>query len=297
VSVKAVSWAIDTRVGDPTLKVLLIAIANYANHEHECWYPQGILARDAEISDRTVRRSLVKLRAAGLIQTSQRKRADGSNGTLVIRLMIQGADKLSGPAERADNLSGGCGHSYDRADRTQLCPEGADTKMSGPNEPSVEPSIEPSKTPVASKATKRTDADIDQIFEDRFWLAYPKRLGSRGKPEAKKKFRTIVKAGADVEKIVAEATKLAADWARRIARKPADATFIPMAATWLNKGRWDDEPDDVNGDGGPPMRGGGGDTIFDIANDFERRVRTNEATHGNSTGTDDNGHRPLDLDL
>lgn len=140
------------------------------------------------------------------------------------------------------------------------------------------------KTPVASKATKRaTDAEIDAIFEERFWPIYPKRVGTRGKQEALKKFRTIVRAGGNVDKITIAAAKLAADWAPRISRKPADAQFIPMAATWLNKGRWDDEPDDREADGdGPPFRGGGGgETMFDLANHFENRVR--ETSYGQAS--------------
>ena len=133
------------------------------------------------------------------------------------------------------------------------------------------------KTTVASKATKRaTDAEIDEIFEKRFWPAYPKRQGTRGKPEAMKKFRTIVRAGGSVEKIIEAAGKLAADWAPRVSRKPADAQYIPMAATWLNKGRWNDEPEELGGDDGPPTRGG--ETMFDLANHFENRVR--ETSYG-----------------
>ena len=84
----------------------------------------------------------------------------------------------------------------------------------------------------------------------------------------------MVKAGEDVEKIIAASETFAANWAPRLARKPADAKFIPMAATWLNKGRWDDEPE------GQAPPGAGGESMIDLANEFERRVRDRESEYG-----------------
>jgi hypothetical protein len=142
------------------------------------------------------------------------------------------------------------------------------------------------KNLVRSKRTKPTDAEIDQVFEERFWPAYPKRAGPRGKPEAKKKFRTIIKTSAhpanDMEKIIDAATKFATDWAPKIARKPDEAQYILMAATWLNKRRWDDEQ-------GPPPEGG--ETMFDLANHFENRAKATD--HDNSNYHDD-GHGLID---
>lgn len=121
---------------------------------------------------------------------------------------------------------------------------------------------------VRSKRTRSTDAEIDQVFEERFWPAYPKRKGQRGKPEAMKKFRTLVKGGANVEKIIDAANKERENWKPRLARKPAEAQFIPMAATWLNKRRWDDEqgaPEDHIGE-----------TNFDLVNQLEQRVKATD---------------------
>jgi hypothetical protein len=276
-TIQAVAWAIETRVGDPTLKVLLMALANHANSdEWEAWPKLETLAFEAEISKRTVQRGLERLKQLGLISIEHSFRPDGSQTSSRIRLLRGG--QIDTPS-RGQIGTLGC-HSSDVGRVTELCPAPGDNKVATPNEPSLEPSLEPSKTPVASKATKRaTDSEIDQIFEERFWPVYPKRLGSRGKPEAKKKFRTVVRSGGKVEKIIDAATKLAADWVPRISRKPADAQFIPMAATWLNKGRWDDEPDELQGDDGPPIRGA--ETMFDLANHFENRVR--ETSYGQAT--------------
>jgi hypothetical protein len=147
---------------------------------------------------------------------------------------------------------------------------------------SFEPSSEPSKDLVASKATRRrmTDAEIGEIFEQRFWPAYPKRKGQRGKPEALKKFIAQIRAGSDAEMIIDAAATLAADWAPRIARKPAEAEFIPMAATWLNKQRFKDEASDPAPEG---SGAGGAVTMFDLAIQAARKVAEREAG-GNEAG-------------
>ena len=144
-SIQAVSWAIKSRVGDPTLKVLLIAICNYANQDCECWYSQAVLARDSEVSTRTIRRGLEKLREMGMIETTERRRTDGGNSTLLIRvLMDDPAAKMAGgppdtsrPSPQDTQVSAPPGHT-----------------VSAPNEPSFELSNEPSvKKDIALRAS------------------------------------------------------------------------------------------------------------------------------------------------
>jgi hypothetical protein len=109
------------------------------------------------------------------------------------------------------------------------------------------------------------DADIDQLFEQRFWPAYPKRDGDRGKPEAKIKFRKLVKSGEDVEKIIGAAIQHGAIWKPKVERKPTEAKFIRKAVNWLQARGWQDEqaaPSET-----------AFDTIFDIATHLEQRVR------------------------
>jgi hypothetical protein len=123
---------------------------------------------------------------------------------------------------------------------------------------------------LVAKATRSTDDEIDQAFEERFWPTYPKRTGPLGKPEAKTRFRKAVRSGAaDAEKIMAATEKLAAHWTREIERKPDQARYIPKAETWLKKRGWDDVL-------GAPR---GGETIFDLAAHFENQVKAQPTTH------------------
>lgn len=78
-------------------------------------------------------------------------------------------------------------------------------------------------------------ADIVSAFDDRFWPAYPRK---KGKDAAKAKFIAKAKV-VGVDAIMSGLDAAKAEWRR----KETAADFIPHPATWLNQGRWSDEPD------------------------------------------------------
>ena len=75
-------------------------------------------------------------------------------------------------------------------------------------------------------------SDAPDLFAE-FWTAYPRKVG---KDAARKSWAKAVKR-ADPQHIIAAALRF-----RRDPNLPADRGFIPHPATWLNQGRWDDEP-------------------------------------------------------
>ena len=93
------------------------------------------------------------------------------------------------------------------------------------------------KTPIVPKGTGYTDE-----FE-RFWSAYPRRVGKRTAFTAFKRANQR----ADYADIMAG-----------IATSPAttepDPQFVPHASTWLNRDGWDDEPDEPQIPDCPEMR-------------------------------------------
>lgn len=86
-SIQAVNWAIETRVGDPILKILLITLANLANGDDETWHNQIKIAFDTEISVRTLRRRLHELVELGLISMEERRRENGTKTSSLITLL------------------------------------------------------------------------------------------------------------------------------------------------------------------------------------------------------------------
>lgn len=85
---QAVTWATQCRVGDSALKLLLLTLANYANTDDECWYPQKRIAFDTEIPERTLRRKMGALVDMGLIEITPRTRSDGGQTTSMVRLLV-----------------------------------------------------------------------------------------------------------------------------------------------------------------------------------------------------------------
>ena len=245
-SIKAVSWAIEVRVGDPTLKVLLIAIANYADENNRAWPSQKRLAYDTEVSERTIRRKMNELQDLGLISIEERRRPSGEVATSVVTLNTSGqSGRLSQPADKIDPTIG------------QKRGSPSATKVSASNEPSrtikEEPSdsipslslghasngtelnLEPSCE--AKVLTKREEAEL--FFDKQFWPNYPKRFGSNPKELARKKIISAILKGENPTEILDGVHRLFAGLQRG---GKIGTEYVPMAITWINRRQWKDDP-------------------------------------------------------
>jgi DNA-binding transcriptional ArsR family regulator len=75
-SVQAITWAIKQEIASSAQKLVLICLANYADAEGVCFPGQTRLAKDASMTDRSVRTHLKALEDTGLITRQERRRAD-----------------------------------------------------------------------------------------------------------------------------------------------------------------------------------------------------------------------------
>lgn len=85
-SVQAITWALQLETGSPTHKLVLLALANYANQDGQCWHSQLTIAADTELSRASIVRSLDFLEKQGVIIRERRSRADGVRTTDIITL-------------------------------------------------------------------------------------------------------------------------------------------------------------------------------------------------------------------
>ena len=93
----------------PTLKLVLMALADAADDHGVCWPSVSSLAKKCSVSTRTVQRSLRVLIDGGLLTAEPRRRRDGSSTSNRYRLLIAGGDNLSPPREAVDTRPGqGC---------------------------------------------------------------------------------------------------------------------------------------------------------------------------------------------
>jgi hypothetical protein len=252
VCVKAIAWAIETRVGDPALKILLIAIANYSDAYKRSWPSQKRLAYDTEISERTVRRKLNELVELGLISMEARRHPGGEVASSIITLNTSGqiGRQSYSPAAKIDPTSGQNGGSPAAKNGGHQRPP-----RSPPVKNRQEPSRtvrqeEPSDSPPTLSLGDASDVAIpaelvspreqaERFFDKQFWPAYPKRFGSNPKEPARKKIVTAILNGEKPANILDGVNRLYSMLQRS---GKIGTEYVPMALTWINRRSWNDDP-------------------------------------------------------
>lgn len=221
-SVQAISAAFAVQGVSPSEKLVLLALANYADAEGKCWPSQARLALDTGLTDRQIRRVFVSLIEAGLMTKKERRRPDGYRASDVITLTLS-PDTMSASEEPhrtfGDDLTG------------HLSPISPDT-VSGLT--TLEPSENHQREPSLERAQVR--AARNDGFE-RFWSAYPSKVGKR---DAEKAYAKAIKRidSPDPPAVMLAAIERAAQGRRWL------EGYIPNPSTWLNQDRWEDQPDE-----------------------------------------------------
>ena len=80
-SFDATAWAAKQTTGKTGAKVVLLALANYADKRGYCFPSQKLLSQFTELSVRSIRRCLDHLENQKLITREPRRREDGANTT------------------------------------------------------------------------------------------------------------------------------------------------------------------------------------------------------------------------
>ncbi len=199
------------RIKNPTAKIVLLAIARYADRSGMCYPSQPRLADDTCLSERTIRSCVHWLQENGYITISS---SPNKPNIYTITSMTEESmtddevDPAKSAAEEVSNIS--------RLDFSKKREANYTTLTSS-----------------AAKSAGSHPSDTPHFLA--FWAAYPKR---QGKGEARTAFAKQLK--------FTDATTLinaANDFARWCEVKQTDKQYIPLAATWLNQSRWEDELD------------------------------------------------------
>lgn len=85
-SLKALTWAFDQEL-KPDLKIVLLALADYADGDGVCWPGQKSIAAKAGMSERTVREKLSALEELGYIARRRRQNSEGYRSTDEYKLL------------------------------------------------------------------------------------------------------------------------------------------------------------------------------------------------------------------
>lgn len=119
--------------------------------------------------------------------------------------------------------------------------------------PDIEPPMEPPREPEHLPSPPATTATAQAAEFAAFWAAYPRRVGKQAATKAYAKARRIATAEAILEGVHR--------YVQADPQRPVHYTAHP--ATWLNQGRWEDDPDAIGG----RMSAQGGTIVRDANHD------------------------------
>lgn len=96
-SLEAMNWAWEQPVAKSTNKLVLLALADHANADGECWPSMKRIAERSDISPRHVSRAINELVDLGLVEKASRRRHGGQYRGWDYRVLVQRTPASSGP--------------------------------------------------------------------------------------------------------------------------------------------------------------------------------------------------------
>jgi len=193
----------------PYPTVVYGVLRDYADmRSNECWPSHRSIAERAGISTAAVKTALSVLREEGWVSWQPRVSESGAQSSNVYT--IHGSPSVQKPTPSVQKPT----------------PPGAQKTT-----PSVQKSTELIPNELRPSRTNIIVPADDALF-DHFWRLYPRKVGKRA---AKQAFTRAAKTY-DPALIVEAAAEFAND------PNLPSKEFIPHPATWLNQGRWHDEP-------------------------------------------------------
>jgi hypothetical protein len=162
-SVKAMTWAFEQAI-PPTLKVVLLALADHADENNVCWPSIARLAVKSSMSERTVQRNIQDLEFQGYIEKKSTFSDVGRQMSNHYVLLLGEGVRLS---PRGDT-EGGEGDTIVRGRVTPVSPPRVST-VSPLMNPHIEPSLEPRESALSKCERILRDEDFKlSTWEDGF---------------------------------------------------------------------------------------------------------------------------------
>lgn len=209
-SFEYMAWASKQKTGHASTKIVLLALANFADVDGVTYPSAGYIARMTEQSEKTIYRAIEKLVDMGFIERRRKRRKDGSLGTYEYQLLTTGQNVHKGEA-LPDKMS-------------TTPPDKMSTQI-------LSDLNQSDKKDIPNGISKNTDCE----FEDLFWPITAKKVG---KDAARKQFLKA-RGRAALEDILPAWRAMNSLWLKE---KGTDRwQFIPHPSTWLSEGRWQDE--------------------------------------------------------
>jgi hypothetical protein len=168
---QAMAWAIQQRVRPPARKLLLVALANYADKDGVCWPSQARLAYDTEMSLDTIQRQTKKLVADGLMRVERPPKRRGQWQTFLYLLAMTAGRQAAecGPA-RQDTAGGEVSpsHGTGSGEVSPSCEIGSadhDAARPGRTQPDTRPQVQTAPSPTPGRTAMRSNPSREQSIK------------------------------------------------------------------------------------------------------------------------------------
>lgn len=204
--------AMQSRVGNPLRKLVLLKLADNANDQGECWPSYQYIADQCEMSKRSVMAHIDALIESGFLRKELRIGGEKGNKSNIYTLRIPSA---------GDSLGGALG---------SLPPSAGAA-------PRTSHSFEPVKEPLAD-LRKSASADFIQSLFDKFWSHYTTK---QGKQKALAKFKAFLKGKSEGQCRFWMNLMLA--YYMDCREKQVVGYDALHAATYIHNKRWEDNPE------------------------------------------------------
>jgi hypothetical protein len=156
---QAVAWAIQQRVRPPARKLLLVALANYADKEGVCWPSQARLAYDTEMSLDTIQRQTKKLVADGLMRIERPPKRRGQWQTFLYLLAMTADGAKLQNVGRQDKAG---------AEVSPICEIGSadqDAALPGRTQPDTKPQVPAAPSPPPGRTAVRLNPSRERSIK------------------------------------------------------------------------------------------------------------------------------------
>lgn len=222
-SIRIMTWVWDHSRSAGPERLVLLALADNANDEGECWPSIATIAAKTLISERSVQRHLRSLELRGVVVVEQ---VTGRSNRY--RITCQEAESVT-----PDNLS----PLTNQAPTPAIAVSPPPDKAVSP-EPPVTVNEEPPVTPyplagdddaLPGLTAPKAVEDPESLFEA-WWVRYPRKVNKGGARRAFKAARKKASFELLMEAVIR--------FEERCQRERREEQFIPHAQTWLNGERW-----------------------------------------------------------
>ncbi|SDK45235.1 helix-turn-helix domain-containing protein [Bradyrhizobium ottawaense] len=248
-SIRAINWVIedfvdvDPKKVTPTMRHILIILANFAGDEDSSYPRQNTIARITGYSRPCVNKNLSLMEEMGLITSAGRKHANGATRSSEYTLRIAAANKYDGPPPEGgvtdDDTRGVTQDDRGVAQKDSACNR---RSHGGVNEDdTLNHHLDPPQEPKQEPKRPRKTAPWPSDYREQFWSLYPKRKNTSKKAALDKLAKLEREDRVEFETIMTGLRYFAERTNAEVSRDRSREQFIPHAITWINGERWETE--------------------------------------------------------